>query len=86
MYFSFLLILPAHTAKVTDLYYDHAKSILISCGKDKYISWHGSKNGQRFSGFQTLAVPVCIQLELLLFYIYFEESFVSTFRLNFKYF
>jgi len=60
----------AHTAKVTDLYYDHAKSILISCGKDKYISWHGSKNGQRFSGFQTLAVPVCIQYDELSHYVF----------------
>lgn len=53
----------AHTSKVTGCYYDGDKEVLISCGRDKYITWHGTKNGQRFAGCQTSDTPNCLQYD-----------------------
>jgi len=53
----------AHTSKVTSCYYDAKNEVLLSCGKDKYIIWHGTKNGQRFAGYQTASIPLCIDYD-----------------------
>jgi len=53
----------AHTSKVTGCYYDAEKEVLLSCGRDKYIIWHGTKTGQRFGGYQTSSIPSCLQYD-----------------------
>lgn len=54
-------VFAAHQREVTGCVYASQNEVLVASGKDKYITWHLTKNGQRLGGYQTAAVPNCLQ-------------------------
>lgn len=60
----------AHQKQVTACVFAIEKEILVSCGKDRLITWHYTQNGQRLGQFQTPSVPLCIQFDVLSNYVF----------------
>jgi len=60
----------AHSKPITGCIYSNDTEVLVACGKDRYITWHGTKNGQRFAGYQTKANPTCLQYDSQAHYVF----------------
>nr|NP_001071921.1 zinc finger protein [Ciona intestinalis]BAE93316.1 zinc finger protein [Ciona intestinalis] len=60
----------AHQKQVTGCIFTHQNEVLVVCGKDKYITWHWTKNGQRFGGYQTPSQPMCLQYDHQSHYVF----------------
>lgn len=53
----------AHQRMVTGVKFDPKKEVIVSCGKDKYVTWHLAQNGQRLGGYATPSIPLCLQYD-----------------------
>lgn len=60
----------AHQKQVTSLAFGVEKEILVSCAKDRWITWHWTQNGQKMGAHQVPSVPLCLQYDVPLNYVF----------------
>ncbi|CAK8677656.1 unnamed protein product [Clavelina lepadiformis] len=60
----------AHQKEATGCVFAHSTHVMVSCGKDRYIVWHLTQNGQRLGGYQTPYNPVCIEYDVQSHYVF----------------
>lgn len=60
----------AHSKEVTDVVFGVEKELLVSCGKDRWITWHFTQNGQKMGAHQVSSVPLCLQFDIKSFHVF----------------
>lgn len=60
----------AHTKQVTSCVFGAEKEILVSCGRDRFIVWHWTQNGQKMGSYQTPSNPTCLQFDIQSNYVF----------------
>lgn len=60
----------AHQKQVTSCVFCVEKEILVTCAKDRWLTWYWTQNGKKMGAHQVASVPMCLQFDARANYVF----------------